>query len=86
MQIKEIKKDFSNEELLTMIQNKDLKITLVVEVKQEGFNNSYKRTVESIEELNNDIELFKLTIVNQQYLLLSDTEIAHINKEGYIPY
>lgn len=77
-------KDFSKEELLELIQERGLKIMEVLDVKQTGFTSPYKYIVHSQEQLQKDIELFNLTICGQEYFLLTDVEIKHIEKEGYL--
>ena len=77
-------KDFSKEELLSLIQDRGLKITKVLDVTQSGFASPYKKVVYSEEQLQKDIELFDLTVCGTEYLLLTDEEIKHIEKEGYL--
>ena len=77
-------KDFKKEELIELIQERGLKITEVLDVTQTGFTSPYKYVVHSQEQLQKDIELFNLTICGQEYLLLTDKEIEHIEKEGYL--
>ena len=77
-------KDFSKEELIDLIQNRGLKITKVLDVTHTGSTSPYKYVVHSEEQLQQDIELFDLTVISTEYLLLTYDEIEHIEKEGYL--
>lgn len=78
-----MKKEFSKEELESMIQAKNLKIMLVAEVstKTMGF---YKIVVKDEEELQRDLKLYDLTLDDTEYMLLTDKEIKHIQQKDYV--
>lgn len=77
--------DLTKEELLQLINDRgDLKIVLVADVKQEGFN-PYKMIIESDEQLKSDVDLFDLTVISKEYKLLTYDEIKTVNEDGYIP-
>ena len=75
--------DFTKEELLKMINNRDLKIVQVSTVQQKGFGQPYMIAEDELE-FEETIKLFGLTVLSQEYMILSDEEIKHINKEGYL--
>lgn len=77
-------KQFTNEELIRMINEKGLKITRVLDVQMKGFETPYKYVMHSEEQLAFDIKLYNLTVLGSEYMLLTDEEIEHIEKEGYI--
>ena len=75
--------DFTKEELLEMIDKRDLKIVQVSTVQQEAFGQPYMIAEDELE-FEQTIKLFELTVLSQEYMILSDEEIKHINKEGYL--
>lgn len=79
--------EFSKEELIEMIKERDLKIVLVVDVVQKDFLKSpYKIVASTEEELEKDISLYDLTIECKTKMLLTDSEIKHISKKGVLPF
>lgn len=78
-------KNFTVEELLAMIEQRDLKPTLIVEVKQGDFS-PYKIPVKSLEELEQEKELHNLTVLNQEYMLLTDEEEKQLLKDGNLSF
>ena len=75
--------DFTKEELLKMIHNRDLKIVQVSTVQQKAFGQPYMIAEDELE-FEQTIRLFGLTVLSQEYMLLSDDEIKFVNKEGYL--
>ena len=75
--------DFTKEELLEMINNRDLKIVQVSTVQQKAFGQPYMIAEDELE-FEQNIKLFGLTVLSQEYMLLSDDEIKFVNKEGYL--
>lgn len=76
-------KTFTAEELLKMIQEKDLKIVLVSEVSQDELPGSYLVANFTEEDLKSDTELYGFNVLSTTYELMSDDEISFINKNGY---
>ena len=75
--------DFTKEELLEMIDKRDLKIVQVSTVQQKAFGQPYMIAEDELE-FEQNIKLFGLTVLSQEYMLLSDDEIKFVNKEGYL--
>ena len=75
--------DFTKEELLEMIDKRDLKIVQVSTVQQKAFGQPYMIAEDELE-FEQTIKLFGLTVLSQEYMLLSDDEIKFVNKEGYL--
>ena len=75
--------DFTKEELLEMIDKRDLKIVQVSTVQQKAFGQPYMIAEDELE-FEQTIRLFGLTVLSQEYMLLSDDEIKFVNKEGYL--
>ena len=75
--------DFTKDELLKMINNRDLKIIQVSTVQQKAFGQPYMIAEDELE-FEQNIKLFGLTVLSQEYMLLSDDEIKFVNKEGYL--
>ena len=72
-------KDFTTKELLEMINQRGFKPVMLMTVKQENFD-PYKVPYSSIEEFEEDKRIFGLTLLNTEYMLLTDAEeILKIN-------
>lgn len=76
--------EFSNEQLMEMIKDKDLNITLVLDVIQGDFTQPYKYIPSENTISQEEINLFNLKILSKKYMLLTNEEIKHIEKEGYL--
>jgi hypothetical protein len=76
--------EFSNEQLLEMIKDKGLNITLVLDVIQGNFIQPYKYIPTNNIISEDEINLFNLKILSKKYMLLTNEEIKHIKKEGYL--
>ncbi len=77
-------KDFTKDELLKMINERNLKIIQVSTVKPKIFEQPYMIAENDELKLKHCVDLFELTILSQEYMLLSDDEIKFVNKEGYL--
>jgi len=74
-------KTFTKEELEALIKDKDLKISLIANVstKQMG---DYLMVVQSEETLESELQLYGVSLIDTEYMLLSDEEISYIQKTG----
>ncbi len=77
-------KDFTKEELLTMIDERNLKIIKVSTVQQPGFEQTSLIAENDELKLKHCIDLFELTVLSQEHMILSHDEIKFVNKEGYL--
>ena len=77
-------KEFTNDELLEMIKHRGLKPVMVVTVKQESFD-PYKVPYSSIEEFEEDKRIFNLTLINTEYILVTDEEERECIRRGNLP-
>lgn len=77
-------KEFTTEELLEMITNRRLKPVMIVTVKQESFE-PYKVPYTNMEEFLEDKRIFNLTLLDTEYVLLTDEEERVCIKDGYLP-
>lgn len=78
-------KEFTTEELLKMISQRGLKPVMVMTVKQENFD-PYKIPYTNMEEFEEDKRIFNFTLINTEYVLLTDEEERKCNKDGYLPF
>lgn len=78
-------KEFTTEELLEMINDRGLKPVMIMTVKQENFE-PYKVPYSSMEEFEEDKRIFNLTLINTEYMLLTDEEERKCSKDGYLPF
>lgn len=77
-------KDFTTEELLEMINQRGLKPVMIVTVKQENFE-PYKVPYTNMEEFEEDKRIFNLTLIDTEYMLLTDKEESECIKDGILP-
>ena len=77
-------KKFTTEELLEMINQRGLKLYMVLTVKQESFE-PYKVPYTTMEEFEEDKRIFGLTLLNTEYMLLTDAEERECIRNGYLP-
>ena len=77
-------KEFATDELLEMINQRGLKPYMVLTVKQESFE-PYNVPYSSIEEFEEDKRIFGLTLLNTEYMLLTDAEERECIRNGYLP-
>lgn len=77
-------KEFSTEELLEMIKQRGLNPVMIVTVKQENFE-PYKVPYRTIEEFEEDKRIFNLTLLDTEYMLLTDEEERKCIKDGVLP-
>lgn len=77
-------KEFSTEELLEMIKQRGLKPVMIMTVKQENFE-PYKVPYSTIEEFEEDKRIFNLTLIDTEYVLLTDSEERKCIKDGILP-
>ena len=77
-------KDFTTKELLEMINQRGLKPYMVLTVKQESFE-PYNVPYSSIEEFEEDKRIFNLTLINTEYILVTDEEERECLKDGVLP-
>lgn len=75
----------STEQLLDLIKDRGMKPVMVMTVKQENFS-PYKVPYSSIEEFEQDKKLFNLTLIDTEYMLLTDEEERKLLKDGILPY
>lgn len=78
-----MKKEFTKEELVCMITDKGLKIMLVANASTKTMG-SYTIVVDDEAALEEEMKLYNLKIEDREYMLLSDTEIKHIQQKGYL--
>lgn len=76
--------NLTKQEILNLIAEKNLKMVKVADVIQSGYTSSYKYIIESEEQLKKDIKLYGLHVKSEEYMLLNDEEIEHVNKHGYL--
>lgn len=77
-------KEFRTEELLEMIKQRGLKPVMIMTVKQENFE-PYKVPYTSMGEFEKDKRNFNLTLLDTEYMLLTDEEERKCIKDGYLP-
>ena len=77
-------KDFTTKELLEMINQRGLKPYIVLTVKQENFE-PYKVPYTNIEEFEEDKRIFNLTLIDTEYMLLTNDEERQCIKDGILP-
>ena len=77
-------KDFTTKELLEMINQRGLKPYMILTVKQEN-SEPYKVPYTNIEEFEEDKRIFGLTLLNTEYMLLTDAEERECIRNGYLP-
>ena len=77
-------KEFTTEELLEMINQRGLKPVMVMTVKQGDFE-PYKVPYSSMEEFEEDKRIFGLTLLNTEYMLLTNDEERECIRRGNLP-
>ncbi len=77
-------KDFTTKELLEMINQRGLKPVMLMAVKQEN-SEPYKVPYTNIEEFEEDKRIFGLSLLNTEYMLLTDDEERQCIKDGVLP-
>ena len=77
-------KEFTTEELLEMINQRGLKPYMVLTVKQENFD-TYKVPYTTMEEFEEDKRIFGLTLIDTEYMLLTNDEERQCIRNGYLP-
>ena len=77
-------KDFTTKELLEMINQRGLNPVMIMKVKQEN-SEPYKVPYTNIEEFEEDKRIFGLTLLNTEYMLLTDAEERECIRNGYLP-
>lgn len=77
-------KDFTTKELLEMINQRGLKTVMIMTVKQEN-SEPYKVPYTNIEEFEEDKRIFGLSLLNTEYMLLTDDEERQCIKDGVLP-
>ena len=77
-------KDFTTKELLEMINQSGLKPYMVLTVKQENFD-TYKVPYTTMEEFEEDKRIFGLTLIDTEYMLLTNDEERQCIRNGYLP-
>lgn len=77
-------KDFTTKELLEMINQRGLKPVMTMTVKQ-GNSEPYKVPYTNIEEFEEDKRIFGLSLLNTEYMLLTDDEERQCIKNGVLP-
>jgi hypothetical protein len=78
-------KEFTTDELLEMIKQRGLKPVMIMTVKQENFE-PYKVPYSTIEEFEEDKRIFNLTLINTEYILVTDEEERECIRRGNLPY
>ena len=78
-------KEFTTEELLEMIKDRGLKPVIVMTVKQENFE-PYKKPYSSMDEFEKDKKIFNLTLLDTEYMLLTDEEEKFCIRKGYLSF
>ncbi len=77
-------KEFTTDELLEMIKQRGLKPVMIMTVKQENFE-PYKVPYSTIEEFEEDKRIFNLTLINTEYILVTDEEERECIRRGNLP-
>lgn len=77
-------KEFTTEELLEMINQRGLKPVMIMTVKQKN-SDTYRVPYAKLEEFEEDKRFFNLTLLDTEYVLLTDEEERTFIKEGYLP-
>ncbi len=77
-------KEFTTDELLEMIKQRGLKPVMIMTVKQEKFE-PYKVPYSTIEEFEEDKRIFNLTLINTEYILVTDEEERECIRRGNLP-
>lgn len=77
-------KEFTTDELLEMIKQRGLKPVMIITVKQENFE-PYKVPYSTIEEFEEDKRIFNLTLINTEYILVTDEEERECIRRGNLP-
>ena len=77
-------KEFAAEELLEMIKDRGLKPIIIATVKQENFE-PYKVPYTSMGEFEEDKRIFNLTLIDTEYMLLTDEEEKFCIRKGHLP-
>ena len=77
-------KEFATDELLEMIKQRRMKPVMIMTVKQESFE-PYNVPYSSIEEFEEDKRIFGLTLLNTEYMLLTNDEERQCIRNGYLP-
>lgn len=81
---------FSKEQLLKLILDKGLEITLVatVDVKKSEYPvfgiTSFLTTAIDEKDLEDKLKIYNLDLIDKKYMLLTNEEISHIEKKGYL--
>jgi len=78
-------KEFSTEELLEMVKQRGLKPVMIMTVKQENFE-PYKVPYSTMEEFEEDKRIFNLTLLDTEYMLLTDEEEKFCIRNGYLSF
>ena len=74
----------SDKELLEMINQRGLKPVMIMSVKQESFE-PYNVPYTTMGEFEEDKRIFGLTLLNTEYMLLTDAEERQCIRNGYLP-
>ena len=77
-------KEFATDELLEMIKQRGMKPVMIMTVKQESFE-PYNVPYSSIEEFEEDKRIFGLTLIDTEYMLLTNDEERQCIRNGYLP-
>ena len=77
-------KEFTTDELLEMIKQRGMKPVMIMTVKQENFE-PYKVPYSTMEEFEEDKRIFKLTLINAEYMMVTDEEERECIRRGNLP-
>ena len=78
-------KEFTTDELLEMIKQRGMKPVMIMTVKQGDIYEPYKVPYSTMEEFEEDKRIFNLTLLNTEYMLLTDAEERQCIRNGYLP-